>query len=148
MNDYPAWWDTTVTVYNKYTDPLTNAIRWYRHVIDGCFWKNVQDITLSDTAQILSNNVICRIRKDDKYLPRGKWKDMPNDLMGAYFTLGKADIIVQGEVDDVIDETVKGHRATDLIAKYKDTQDCIAVKTFSDNSGKARNMPHYYVTGE
>lgn len=148
MNDYPAWWDTTVTVFNKYIDPLTNVVTWFSHVINGCFWKNVQNITLSNTAQIQSNDVICRIRKDGRYLPRGKWKDIPNDLRGNYFTFGKADIVVRGEVNDVIDETVKGHRATDLIAKYADSQDCIVIKTFSDNAGKARRMPHYYVTGE
>lgn len=148
MNKYPEWWDSTITLYNKYTDPLTNNVRYFRHVIDGCFWDNTQDINISDKAQISSNEVICRIRKDDRYKKRMEWEQLPNDEMGSYFTLGKDDILILGAVDDVIDENASKHRANDLIAKYKNTLDCIRVKRFSDNTGAGRVMPHYYLTGE
>ena len=148
MSEYPAWWDATITVYNKYTNPLTKAVTWFRHVLSGCFWDNTGNRLIAENAQIQSNDVVCRIPQSDIYKPRGEWESLPNDIMSNYFTLGKADILIRGEIDDVIDETVKGHRATDLIAKYKDKQDCIVLKRFSDNTGTSRVMPHYYVTGE
>lgn len=28
-NNYnPVWWDSDLTIYNKYTDPTTNVVRW------------------------------------------------------------------------------------------------------------------------
>ena len=118
MNKYPEWWDSTITLYNKYTDPLTNNVRYFRHVID------------------------------DRYKKRMEWEQLPNDEMGSYFTLGKDDILILGAVDDVIDENASKHRANDLTAKYKNTLDCIVLKRFSDNTGAGRVMPHYYITGE
>ena len=35
---YPIWWDTTVTVYNKFVDSNTQVVTWYRTVIEKCFW--------------------------------------------------------------------------------------------------------------
>ena len=148
MNNYPVWWDTTITLYNKYTDPQTHLIRWYRHVISGCFWDNTVSQAVTDTAQILTNDVICRIRQDIKYKPRHEWINLPNDEMGNYFTIGKDDILLNGEVNDEIDENASGHRANDLISKYKSALDCIVVKRFSDNTGAGRCLPHYHVIGE
>ena len=34
MNNYPSWWDTTVTIYNRYEDPQTNLVSWHRHVVE------------------------------------------------------------------------------------------------------------------
>lgn len=148
MNEYPVWWDKTVTIYNKYINPITKSVVWIRHVVDGCYWNSGGTILNFNGTQILSNDVVCRIREDDRYLPRGQWKDLPNDLMSGYFTLGQSDILILGEVDDIIDESASGHRSNDLIAKYKNTQDCIVVKRFSDNTGAGLVMPHYRVVGD
>lgn len=37
MNSYPIWWDTDLTIYNKFTDPQTQLIKWYRTVLTNCF---------------------------------------------------------------------------------------------------------------
>ena len=146
-NAYPEWWDETVTLYNKYTDKVTNIVTWYRTVLTNCFWANTDNrITVGD-VELQANDIICRIPKNEKYLPKTVWKDLPNDSMGEYFTLGNGDILIQGEVDDVIDEYQKGHHSTDLIAKYKELQGCIYIKRWSDNTGKGRVNPHYYITG-
>ena len=113
MNKYPDWWDSAVTLYNKYTDPLTQVVTWHRTVIGensprlGCFWKNSNNkVTIGDTI-IAADSVICRIPKQDNYLDRYVWYNTPNDLMSNYFTLGREDILIKGIVDDEIDEYSK-----------------------------------------
>lgn len=148
VNEYPVWWETTVTLYNKYVDPLTHNVSYIRRVLEGCFWDNAGSMVTVGNVQIQSNDVICRIRENALYKPKGQWQSMPNDSLSDYFTLGAGDILIRGEVDDVVDENARNHRASDLIAKYKDTQDCIVIKRFSDNTGAGRCMPHYYAIGE
>ena len=148
MNKYPEWWDTTITIYNKYINPLTHTISWIRHVINGCFWGNTNNMITVGSVQIRSNDVVCRIPENKQYKPQAEWKNTPNDIMSNYFTVNTGDILICGNVDDVINEDLSGHRANDVISKYKDTLDCIVVKQFSDNTGSGRGMPHYSVTGE
>lgn len=144
---YPIWWDETVTLYNKHTDKVTQLVTWYRTVITDCFWKNSNNQITVGEVELQSNDVICRIPQRDIYLSKAQWIQLPNDEKGNCFTLGKGDILVQGEIDDIIDEQQKGHRATDLIAKYKELQGCIYVKQFSDNTGIGRVNPHYFISG-
>ena len=143
---YPIWWDTTITIYNKYEDKQTQLVRWYRHVIDKCFWKASNNkVSINDTV-IDSSNILCRIPKQGNYLEKFDWVALPNDTMEEYFTLGQGDIIIKGEVDFEIDEYVKGKRSTDLLEKYK-YKGCMQIDQFSDNTGIGRNNEHYYVTG-
>ena len=147
MSNYPVWWDTTVTIYNQYTDPVSNKITWFRHVITGCFWKNESiQITLGNTA-ISANSTICRIRKQDNYLDRYSWAKLPNDQMGNYLTLGRGDILIKGEVEDEIDEYAKGKHANDLLIKYKDLE-YMKAEEFTINVGAGRCEEHYLVRGK
>lgn len=147
MNNYPVWWDTTITVYNKYTDPQTNVITWYRTVINNCFWKytgnkvKIADVTLD------TDTTVCRIPKDARFLRKADWESLPNYEMKNYFTLGLGDIIVEGEVQDVIDEYTKGSRATDLMTKYKAQQCCMKIEAVSINVGAGRGNEHYLIRG-
>lgn len=146
MNN-PLWWNTTVTIYNKYTDAVTDLVTWHKHVIHDCFWKYVGDkVTVANTV-LETNNIICRIPENDAFLENYKWEALPNDLMDDYFTLSQGDIIVKGAVDDEIDEYEKGHRSSDLLAKYKKLQGCMEVERYAINIGGGRNNPHYYVKG-
>lgn len=149
MNDapYPIWWDSTVTLYNKNTDKITQIVTWYKTVITNCFWKNSNNRITVGEVELQSNDVICRVPQNEKYLSKSQWVELPNDEKGNYFTLGKGDILIQGEIEDIIDEQVKGHRSTDLIAKYKELQGCIYIKQFSDNTGIGRVNPHYFISG-
>lgn len=144
---YPEWWDTTVTIYNKFEDPITHVIRWYRTKIEGAFWKYVGDkVTVGNTV-IETNNIICRIRKSDKFLEKYLWIQVPNDQMGNYFTIGKGDIIVKGEVQDEVNEYQSGKRSNDLIAKYKELQGCMTVEEMALDIGAGRCNEHYRVKG-
>lgn len=148
MSDlYPVWWDTTITVFNKYVDPQTKVVRWYRTVVAGAFWKYVGDkITIGQTV-LETNNIICRIRKDSRFLEKYEWLQTPNDEMSNYFTLGNGDIIVKGIVEDDINEYQNGSRSTDLIAKYKKLQGCMSIEEVAINTGIGRCNEHYLAKG-
>jgi len=148
MSNYPVWWDTSLTVYNKYEDPQTQIVTWFRTTLENCFWKasgskvTVNDVTLD------TEGVICRIPKNPLFLEKYEWVDLPNDEMSEYFTLAPSDIIVRGIVTDEIDEYTKGKRSSDLMNKYKDLRGCIQIDDVALNVGVGRNNEHYYVRGK
>ena len=148
MNSFGSWWDTTITVYNKFTDPQTNIVRWYRHVVHNAFWQNAGSEINIGSVVLKTDNIICRIRKDDSFLEKYLWIKKPNDEMHNYFTLGVGDIIVKGEVDDEIDEYTAGMRSTDLKKKYKDLQGCMEIRIWSNNTGGGRGNEHYFTSGK
>ena len=81
---------------------------WFKNTVSNCFWKYTGDkITVGETV-LETNNIICRIPKDDRYLDKYVWNKLPNDEMGNYFTLGQGDIIIKGEVDDEVNEAPSG----------------------------------------
>lgn len=147
MNHYPSWWDQILTVYNKYIDPQTNIITWHRHVIDGCFWKYVGEKVHVGNTVLETKDIICRIPKREDFIEKYEWYKLPNDEMDEYFTLGENDIIIRGEVDDSIDEYTKGHRSTDVVAKYKVLQGCMTINRVAVNTDGGRGNEHYYVKG-
>lgn len=154
MSNYPIWWDTTITIYNRHENPETGVISWYRRTIPNCFWKYTgnkiafANYYSANNAMVLeTNDTICRIPENSRYLANYNWINVPNDRKGNYFTLKLGDIIVKGEVDDEINEYQTGHRSTDLVAKYKNLQGCIEITKYSDNTGIGRANKHYYVKG-
>jgi len=147
MSNYPVWWDTSVTIYNKYVDPTTQTVSWYRSVVNNAFWKDVNDkVTIGDTV-LESNKIICRIREDEHYKDKHLWISLSLQGKAKYFTLGQGDIIVKGIVTDEIDEYQKGKRSTDLVEKYKELQGCLEIQKASNNTGAGRGLPHYLAQG-
>ena len=147
MNNYPSWWNTTITIYNRYEDKQTNLVTWFRHKVDGAFWKYTGDKVVINNTVLETKNIICRIRKDGAFLEKHEWIAIPNDQMSNYFTLRQGDIIVKGEVSDEINEYVSGKRSTDLKKKYKDLQGCLEIQEWSNNTGGGRGNEHYFVKG-
>ena len=149
MNHYPSWWNETITIYNKYTDPVSKLITWHRHVVEeSAFWKNVGNKIMIDNVVIDTDTIICRIKKDEQFLPKHEWIALPNDEMDNYYTLGRGDIIVLSEVTDEIDEYTSGYRATDLVHKYKDLQGCLTIDEVTINTDGGRGNEHYLVRGK
>lgn len=146
-NIYPPWWETTITLYNRYDDPQTHVVRWFRHVINGTFWKYTGNKVTINKVTLETDDTTCRIRKDDKFLERHVWINKPNDEMENYFTLGVGDIIIKGEVEDIIDEYTSGIRSNDIEKKYKNLQGCIRVKEVAINVGSSKCSEHYFVKG-
>ena len=146
MNNYPVWWDQSLTIYNRYEDPTTQLVTWYRHTVSNCFWKYVHNITMQEGTSLETANVICRIPKDDRFKERQDWVKLTNDVKANYFTLGVGDIIVRGTVTDTINEYLKQHRSTDLLAKYRELQGSMQIEIVAINVGPGRCNEHYYVS--
>lgn len=145
---YPIWWETTITLFNKFEDKQTNVVTWYKTVITDCFWKMTgTQVTIGDTV-LDSKSLICRIPKDTRFKEYQDWIKTPNDQMADYFTLSQGDIIVRGEIDDVIDEYTQGQRSSDLLGKYQKGQGCFVVSSYSINVGMGRNNEHYLAQGK
>ncbi len=145
--NYPQWWDTTLTIYNRYEDKMTQVVTWFRHTVENCFWKYTGNTVNIGQTILATKDIICRIPEQEDFLERYQWEQLPNDEMSDYFTISPEDIIVKGDVDDVIDEYTKGHRSTDLLEKYKRLQGCMQVEEVALNVRGGRNEPHYYVKG-
>ena len=147
MNNYPSWWNVTVTIYNRYEDPQTNLVSWFRHVVTRAFWKYSGNKVVVGNTVLETKDIICRLRKDDTFLEKHEWIALPNDQMLNYFTLASGDIIVKGESLDEINEYQTGKRSSDLKKKYKALQGCLEIQEWSNNTGGGRGNEHYYVKG-
>ena len=145
---YPRWWNTTVTIYNQFTDTQTDVVKWYRTVVNDCFWQLTGTTVTVGEVILDSKAITCRIPKDDRYLDKQDWIALPNDEMGNYFTLAQGDIIIKGECSEVINEYVKGHRSTDLLGKYREYQACMEITQFSNDTGTGRHNEHYHTRGK
>ena len=167
MNTFPKWWDTTVTIYNKYKDPDTKRVSWYKTVLPACFWKYTKDKLTPNNSVNKTVDALCRIPKyvldgaivgraivgkaivgtGAVYLDRYLWEDVEPSEKSDYFTLGIGDIIIKGYVSDDIDEYTSGMRSSDFISKYKKLQGCMVIGDYRDNTGDKRGTEHYWVKG-
>lgn len=147
MNTYPSWWDDTVTLYNKYMDPTTKKVTWYRHVLNNCFYRHIiEKVTVGKTT-LDSNVSICRIRVSDKFVDKKSWMKLSDDERAEAFTLSGGDIIVADETDFDLDEYTNGHRSSDLIKENRDWPGCFTIETVNINIGGGRGNEHFYVRG-
>ena len=145
VSNYPFWWDTTITVYNKFEDPATRQITWHRTVLHDCFWKYTGNkIVIGETA-LETNTTLCRVPLNSKFLEKYLWNNTQDKSM--YFTFGTGDILIKGEVTDEIDEYASGYRSSDILTKYKKLQGCMVVDKCAINVGLGRGLEHYYVKG-
>lgn len=145
---YPPWWNTTITLYNHYVDKTTQLTTWYRTVIENCFFQNQYEVTVGGETIGRTNSTIIRIPQNYIYKDYAEWSTGGKDNMPKFFTLRQGDIIIRGEVDDIIDETKKGMFSTDIVAKYKDLGLCTQIEAYQNNTGGGRGTPHYKVIGD
>lgn len=143
MNDaYPEWWNTTVTLYNKY-ESSSGEVTWYRTVLKGCFWKYVTDYQRINDATQVTKVLLCRVRKNRDFLEDYEWQEISDK--SSYFTFTDGDILIKGEVEDTIDEYTKGQRSSDILIKYKSR--CAEITECAINVGAGRVCEHYLVRG-
>ena len=153
MNEYPMWWDKTITIYNKRIDSTTQRVSWYRTYVENCFWKfehNKINVGQRYAGKIVleSSEVICRIPLDSRFVEKNEWVGLSGSDISEHFTLSNGDIIILGEVADTIDEYTAGNRSTDIVAKYKELQGCLEVDTYVVNTWTGVGIPHYRVVGK
>lgn len=147
MNNYPEWWNSTVTLYNKFVDRDSGEIKWFRTVLTDCFYNHtVEKLSVGQTV-IESNVSVCRVRVNDKFVNKRVWNEFDDNNRSEHFTLSIGDIIVAGDVDFEVDEYTKGKRSSDLVAEYKEWPGCFTVETASINVGPGRGNEHYLARG-
>jgi hypothetical protein len=142
---YPRWWNSAVTVYNQYKDSLTKEVTWYRTVIPNCFFGTKSSNVRLGTTDLSSSQTTVRIPQQDTFLERYLWEQLTNDTRPNFFTLSPDDIIINGEVTDVIDEYSSGSKSTDILAKYKKQNGALKIQDVNINT--AISGPHYHLSG-
>lgn len=148
MNNYPEWWNQTLTIYNKYEDPQTGMVSWKRAVVDRCFWQYTGHKFIINGSIIEANVTICRIPKDPRFVERYIWESLPEDERDAYFTLSIGDMLVKGKVEDEIDEYSSGLRSSDFLTKYKHLQGCTIIGRVAIDTDGGRVNEHYHIRGD
>ena len=139
---YPAWWNKTVTIYNRFED-TDGFVTWYRTVLPGCFVKTVPVFAVSGDTSTEKPQTTVKIRKSEAYMPSAEWiKDEHERDSG--FTIQNGDIIVMGNISDDIDEYESGKRSIDFICRHK-MIGCITVNLFSIND--FGELAHYKAVG-
>lgn len=138
------FWNKVITLYNKYEDEQTGLIKWYRHVLQNCFYKVTDNTVNVGGMQLQTNDNIIRIPAQPNYIAPHMWLELQDAERDNYMTLKSGDLIVLGVVDTDIDEYTSGKRSSDLIAKYK-TIGSVFVKSVNINDFMCG--PHYYVRG-
>lgn len=146
MNNYPIWWDQSITIYNRYEDS-NGRITWYRHTVSKCFYKDTGNKVIVGDTEIDTSSVLCRIPKQTLFRDKGVWDGMTSAQKQKFFTIGVGDIIVKGIVTDTVNEYDSGKRSSDLLTKYKAQSNCFVVEKCSINVGAGRGMEHYSVRG-
>lgn len=126
MSSYPSWWDTKVTLYHKTENSITHVVTWSKTTYSNCFWHTITRKTLVDNSVLDIKRAVVRIP-------------------GSSFDINDGDIIVKGDVSDIINEYASGQRSTDLINKYKASKSCIIVSDFRLNTMTGFSTPHCYV---
>lgn len=146
MNSYGDWWDSTITLYNRVKDS-NGKIKWYRHVIDDCFYRHTLDkITMKNTT-ITSDVSVCRIRVSEDFIPKRQYDELDEISKATMFTVSVGDIVVPEETDFEIDDYKQGSRSSDLKEKFKAYPGCFTAETVSINVGGGRGNEHYLIRG-
>jgi hypothetical protein len=147
VNKYPEWWDQTTTVYNKFENPSTRVITWYKTVLKNCFWKHAENkLTVGETT-LETAVTLCRVPVSGQFLEKYEWEKLTDAERSNYFTFGPGDILVRGAVEDQVNEYQQGQRSSDLMKKYKNLQGCMLIQQCSVNTGRGRGNEHYLVKG-
>lgn len=147
MNNYPAWWNTTITLYNKFVDPKSKKSIWYEHIIPDCFYSKTQEEIIINNTKIVSDVSTCRLRVNDKFIPKDEWNELSPEDKYDFFTLCSGDIIVTKAIDFKIDEYVSGKRSSDLKNLYSDWPGSFVINSVRINVGGGRGNEHYHVKG-
>ena len=96
----------TVTVLTPYKDLDTGDMRYFRRVLDRCFW-NADSVEINRTGGTVAPEQVTLnvpLLYNDGYVNRVVWADMPRDEVGGYYTIrtgGELEhsIILRGDVE-------------------------------------------------
>lgn len=126
--------NTSISVFNKYTEPNTRDVSYKKHLIKEVFWDDSLGINLNAGYE--------NADKVNAYIPFDKndlseYKE-PKEYNGTGWTLQNGDYMIKGEVD--IDE-VKGIKDLSAYEVFEIT--VVDVKDFG-----SYNMQHFEIRGQ
>lgn len=136
---YPRWWNTSLTVFNRIFDTDTKATAWQKTVLQNCFYLQNSDQMQSGTTIRADNTYVVRIPASEAYIPQTEWEAMQGEHTGL-FTLTPGDLIFKGEIPDEI-ESGSGNS---LLERYK--PDCFKIQSVYDGTGYGV-LGHYMAEG-
>lgn len=125
--------NTSMSVFNRYTDSFTKNVTFKKHVIDNVFW--------DDTIAVQQDLGHDKANKVAVYVPKDK-NDLSNyvnakQYNGNGWTLQTGDFIVKGEV---IETTITG-------IKDLKNYDTFTITEFDDKDYGSSNMHHFEIKG-
>ena len=125
--------NTSMSVFNRYTDPFTKAVTFKKHVISNVFW--------DDTIAVQQDLGHDKANKVAVYVPKDK-NDLSNyvnakQYNGNGWTLQTGDFIVKGEV---IETEITG-------IKDLKNYDAFTITEFDDKDYGSSNMHHFEIKG-
>lgn len=129
---------STITLYNRFVDRSGDKTKttWHRIVLDNCFFAREAVTNLTGNTLGMADSYICRIPEDNRFTEVFEGEE-------GTFSLSPEDIIVEGQIDDVVSDA-QGSRVSDLLTKY--TGKAFTVKSVSINT-KLPVGKHYRAKG-
>lgn len=135
----------TITLYNclRSSDSPDKREKWYRHIINSCFYKCTLTDIQNGTQITKSSTYTVRVPETSKYRPYCEWKKLSDDERRQYFTFSTDDIVVYGECMEEIEGT-QGKTAAQFMLRNK--PDSFKITAVSDNT-RNRFARHYRLGG-
>ena len=135
-------WNESITLYNRYQTLVSGKMttKWNRTVLTDCFFGHQKNQVVDGLTIVSNNTFIVRIPANSAYLSPEDYYAL-GGRMGT-FTINKGDIIVRGNVSDVLADNDSGSA---LLTKYFGR--AFTVNRAVDNS-KLECTGHYMASEE
>ncbi len=126
--------NTSMSVFNKYTNSFTKDITYKRHIIDHVFWDDSKGVNL--------NQGYDEADEVNVYIPKDK-NDMseyvkPKQYTGNGWTLQNGDFIIKGEVAESEVSGIKD------LSNYE----AFIITMVDDKDFGSNNMHHFEIRGK
>ena len=129
--------NSSMTIYNKYVDPITRLEKWQRHVINEVFWESSKGSSFAKGIN-QNDNVTVYIPLNMNYMTYYVNPISFRDNPTGNWTIQTGDIIVKGTVTDSIT------KQSELEKKYAEVYN---VTKLTPNLFGSSNMHHFQVGG-
>lgn len=138
-------YNQTITIYNclKAKDNVEGKDIWQKTVIENCFYKAHTSEVQNGTDISKANTYTVRIRKHEKYLPYGEWKNLSSEEREGSFTISKGDMVIKGSCQEKI-ELKSPNTVAQILLRNK--PDAFMVTAFADNTNHVVGK-HYRIGG-
>lgn len=120
----------TITIVNRYLDPLTKLDKYNKTVLEGCQWTQKTTKTVVNGTIEIDDSIEVTIPYREGYLPPKQYAKIPNDEMPKYWTLNSEnnlDIIVLGEIDGKVTSVADVKQQYDNVATISAVGDYTSV---------------------